>query len=138
MIVNLIIVPVVSKKDGVASHLTFNVAEWNDLSMDDSVPFEWWLGEGGGRLCDAMLINPEHKPQPVDGLPVFFAQKRKKGGALCYYGGHWSTTSFQRLSGQTRLRFKGEGRQARIELTFHHFERRMAEAVNAIPPPGDE
>ena len=117
--------------EGGVSHLTFNIELWNDLPADESVPFQWWLGEGEVRLRLASLINPEERPQPEGGVPVFFAHKRKKGGALCHYGGHFTTRSFQRLD-KSRV-FKGIARQALIELAFHRFDERLAAAIDAIP-----
>lgn len=125
-------VPVVSQKDGRVSHLTFNIGPWNDLPCDGRRPFEWWLGEGEGRLKQASMVNPELAEQPEGGLPVFFAVKQKrKGGNLCHYGGHFTTGGFQMLA--ERPIFKGEARQARIELHFHHFDDALGAAVDAIP-----
>ena len=77
-------VPVVSTRGGVVSHLTFNVGadEWNDLPSAMTAPFEWWLGEGPARLHQASKIDPAQNAQPVGGVPLFFAMKRKSGGAM--------------------------------------------------------
>ena len=124
--------PVVSRKGpGPVSHLTFNIEQWNDLPADPTCPFQWWLGEGEVRLQLANLINPEQHSQPEGGVPVFFAHKRKKGGALCHYGGHFTTRSFKRLP-EAQV-FKGLKRQARIELAFHHFDVKLGAAIDAIP-----
>ena len=125
-------VPVVSKKDDVVSHLTFNIGEWNDLPASEQTLFEWWLGEGDGRLRNATLLNPEEAAQPPRGTAVFFAVKRKVGGALCFYGGHFTTHTFRRLSKAERFNFKGRDRQAKIELMFHHFDDQLCAAVDAI------
>ena len=69
------------------------------------------LGDGTNRLKAASLINPQEKEQPPGGLPLFFATKRKKGGALCAYGGHFTTGSFEILADAQRLRFKERDRQ---------------------------
>jgi hypothetical protein len=132
---------VVSKRDGTVSHLTFNIGEWNDFPRHESAPFEWWLGapdpgKDNIRLLTANLINPDVTPaQPAGGYPLFFAVKRKeKGGALCHYGGHFTTRSFRLLSEQQApLIFKDRNRQAKIELAFSHYDEALAAAVNAIP-----
>ena len=77
-------------------------------------------------------IIRQQQEQPAGGVPVFFAVKRKtKGGALCHYGGHFVTKSFTKLPEQQR--FKEIDRQALIELSFHHYDARLAAAVEAIP-----
>ena len=68
-------------------------------------------------------------------MPIFWAVKRKKGGALCSYGGHWTTRSFTRRE-QTVL-WKGRERQAKIELVFDHFDEKLAAAIDAIPEEED-
>ena len=128
-------VPVVSKRNGVPSHLTFNIGDWNDLPQTSAECFEWWLGEGEQRLKDANLINPEFGAQPENGVPLFFAIKRKeRGGALCHYGGHFCTQSFRRLRPEEVVDFKGERRQALIELVWHHYDEGLERAVASIPP----
>ena len=122
---------VVSAKEGVLSHLTFNVGDWNNLPQTEQEPFIWWLGDGEKRLRLANHVNPDATPQPIAGVPVFFAVKRKQGGALCYYGGHFTTASFVNLPVDQRLMYKDRHRQARIELRFHHFQDALAAAVNA-------
>lgn len=127
---------VVSTLGGAVSHLTFTfgLGEWNDLPRNETVPFEWWLGEGAGRLKAANKINPALVEQPEGGVPLFFAKERKgKGGALCCYGGHFTTASFEMLSDAQRILFKGKPRQARIKLVRHHFDETLAAAVEAIP-----
>ena len=133
-------VPVVSKLNGVVSHLTFNVGAWNDLPRNEDTPFEWWLGapepgKDNNRLRDANLINPHvHAEQSAGGYPLFFAAKRQqKGGALCCYGGHFTTRSFRLLNEQEKFAFKAINRQAKIELAFSHYDEALAAAVNAIP-----
>ena len=126
-------VPVVSKKNGILSHLTFNIEQWNDLPATAEQPFEWWLGEGEGRLRLANAVNPDEVEQPKKGVPVFFAVKRKKGGALVFYGGHYKTQSFRLLEDHEKLRFKDRDRQAIIELAFHRFDDALCASVNAIP-----
>jgi len=136
-------VPVVSTRDGVVSHLTFNVGagEWNDLPSDMTAPFEWWLGEGKPRLSQASKIDPAQYAQPVGGVPLFFAVKRKKGGALCCYGGHWKTKSFDMCgagaleTGCGRPTFKDRRRQAIIRFAFDHFDAALGAAMNSIPDP---
>ena len=110
--------------------LTFNIDKWNDLPRDESVPFEWWLGEGEKRLQLASAINPAVKEQPAGGVPLFFAHvvRGHAGGALCQYFGHFTTRSFRTL--KEIQDFKGKLRQAKIELVFDHFDERLAAAIN--------
>tara|TARA_B110001452_G_scaffold265109_1_gene269262 strand:+ start:1073 stop:1465 length:393 start_codon:yes stop_codon:yes gene_type:complete len=102
------------------------------MPKSEEAPYQWWLGDGTGRLKAANLVNPEVKEQPAGGVPVFFAVKRKtKGGALCHYGGHFVTKRFTKLTEQQR--FKEIDRQALIELSFDHYDTKLAGAVDAIP-----
>ena len=124
---------VVSALQGGVSQLTFNIGEWNDLPPDEHHPYVWWLGEGAKRLQLAELVHPELREQPARGVPLFFAVKRAKGGALCYYGGHYTTHSFVVLQDDKRINFKERDRQARIEFQFVHFDEILAAAIEAIP-----
>ena len=74
--------------------------------------------------------------QPELGVPIFFAAKRPSGGALCHYGGHYTTSSFVVLEEAERVHFKDRDRQARIEFKFHHFDEALAEAIGAISTAG--
>jgi hypothetical protein len=128
---------VVSAKAGKVSHLTFNIERWNDLPRDEATPFVWLLGaptpgKGNGRLKAANLINPNETPQPAGGVPIFFTGPRNKGGGVCQYAGHFTTTRFV-LYAESTVQFKDIQRQARIELSFHHFDTELASAINALP-----
>ena len=125
--------PVVSRVAGRASHLTFNIGEWNDMPMTEAERFEWDLGEGKGRLDQASLIDPQQHAQPCGGVPLFVAVKRRKGGALCHYAGHWTTASFTRTD--EGFVFKDKKRQAIIRLALHHFDEELGAAVDAIEEP---
>ena len=124
---------VVSARQGEVSQLTFNIGEWNNLPPDEHTPHVWWLGEGSKRLQLAELVHPKLREQPERGVPLFFAVKRAKGGAQCYYGGHYTTRSFVVLQEEHRVNFKERDRQARIELHFVHFDENLAAAIEAIP-----
>ena len=74
------------------------------------------------------------RPQPERGVALFFAVKRPAGGgALCHYGGHYTTRSFDRLDVDQRVLFKDRDRQARIELRFVRLDEALAEAIGTIP-----
>ena len=69
-------------------------------------------------------------------MPLFVAVKRRKqGGALCHYAGHWTTASFTRVD--ERFVFKDQKRQAIIRLAFHHFDEALGAAVDAIEEPNE-
>jgi hypothetical protein len=93
------------------------------------------------RLSQASKIDPAQYAQPVGGVPLFFAVKRKKGGALCCYGGHWKTKSFDMCgagaleTGCGRPTFKDRRRQAIIRFAFDHFDAALGAAMNSIPDP---
>ena len=49
---------VVSAKEGVLSHLTFNVGDWNNLPQTEQEPFIWWLGDGEKRAAAGQPRKP--------------------------------------------------------------------------------
>lgn len=124
---------VMSARDGLPSHLTFNIGDWNNLPATEQEPYIWWLGDGVERLRLARLIHPKREDQPAHGVPLFFAAKRSKGGALCHYGGHFAARHFVELSEGEKVHFKDRDRQARIEFEFDHFDEALAAAIRAIP-----
>ena len=71
-------------------------------------------------------------------MPVFFAVTRPAGGALCHYGGHYTTRRFVVLAEDQKVNFKDRDRQARIELAFDHFDEALAAAIAAIPEQQEE
>ena len=130
---------VVSARGGAASHLTFNVGDWNNLPPDEHTPFVWWLGDGPERLRLANLIDPATAPQ---------AAARAWRGTLLRCeaaGGRGGTLPLRRPlhdaqlrpprrgPGDQRVLFKDRDRQARIELRFVRLDEALAEAIGTIP-----
>ncbi len=121
--------PVVSGKDGVLSHLTFNDT-WNHLPRHEAETFEWWLGVGDERLRKARHLDADAYPQPRGGVPLFWAEKGP-GASTCRYVGHFACVHFGTL-GRT-LEHLEKDRQALIELAFDHYDERLGDAIAAIP-----
>ena len=81
--------------------------------------------------------GPHHRACSKQGHLLLGPVIDKKGGALCFYGGHWTTASFRRCAAQeqqdTRPEFKGMPRQALIRFAFDHFDAALGASVDSIP-----
>jgi len=116
----------VSRKDGVMSHLTF-AERWNDLPQTKEEKLEFWLGEGLGRLRLAAPLNPLIKYQPEAGLPIFWAcASSQKGGALCHYVGHFRCINFV----HSEATLKGKKRQVLLEFEFAKYDHLLGQKIS--------
>lgn len=116
---------VVSKRGARVSHLTLH-HNWNDLPRDSTETMEWWLGEGPKRLALASALDPSKCRQ--SSVAVFWAERKTNGAGLCHYVGHFECIGIEPI----RVTFKGEPRQALIELRFCQFDTELANSIAGL------
>lgn len=119
-------VPVVSSKVNKVSQLTFN-AKWNSLPYGEHEPFQWFASQGSGKRGLAVRLDPsKHAQSPI---PIFWAVE-EKGGALCYYVGHFRCVKYEAMA--KPFVFKKKERCMLFEFQFMRFDERLAEKLENI------
>jgi len=85
-------------------------------------------------LTKALPLDPAQKEQMP--IPIFWAEKRAKGGSLCSYVGHFKCVKFDRKMKEDEKRkvvyeYKNAA-QALLEFEFVKFDTELADKLTAI------